>query len=584
MKRSHASQNLSLLVAITGTSPAHRGFAGGLICVLLVLLKGVLLMGVLACEGRESPPEPAASFDAQPQTRDAPLEPGQARKATHAGSWYPGEARTLRHEIETRLEAQETARDAKPIIAMIGPHAGLRFSGSVAAAGYAALAHQRVSRVFLLGPSHYARFSGIALPAPDIGSYATPLGEIAIDREAIETLRGEPGYHGPPTAHGPEHSLEMHAIFLAAVHPEAQLVPLVVGNIDDAAEVRSLASRLRPLLRSGDVLIASSDFTHYGPNYRYMPFRDGVPQRLDELLRAALVPLFSRDLEGFDSHLHNTGDTICGGQPLRLLLALLPPDATARKLAADTSGRITGDFSNSVSYLTMVYRGNDGWPHASRRSRSSHFEQGPEVLGPEEREIALQIARTTLEHYLERGHIPDAGELGVPNAGPMRETYAAFVTLKKEGALRGCIGHILPVTQLWRSIRDNAIAAAVKDTRFSPVTAYELDDLELEISVLTRPSSVDSPDGFEVGRHGVVLRAHGRRAVFLPQVAPEQGWNRATTLSQLSRKAGLAVDTWRTPAAELSVFEAQVFSEISAEVLKTREHESPRRDSQTGRL
>ena len=111
-----------------------------------------------------------------------------------------------------------------------------------------------------------------------------------------------------------------------------------------------------------------------------------------------------------------------------------------------------------------------------------------------------------------------------------------------------------------------------------------LDDLELEISVLTRPSPVAGPEEFEVGRHGVVLRARGRNAVFLPQVAPEQGWDRTTTLRHLARKVGLAADVWRTPAAELSVFEAQVFAEVSAGVVEAREDEWWRWGSLRGRL
>jgi len=528
------------------------------------------LLGAVACDG----PEPATSSAAPQPTRAAAEQPGRTRAAVHAGTWYPGDAPSLRHEIETRLQAQEVPPDPTPMVALIGPHAGLRFSGSTAAAGYAALAHQPVSRVFLLGPSHYAAFSGIALPAPDVRGYATPMGELAIDGEAVAALRGRPGYGGPPTAHDREHSLEMHAIFIAAVHPEAELIPLVVGDLGDAAEVRAAASQLRPLLRPGDVVIASSDFTHYGPNYRYLPFRDEAPRRLDELLQAAVAPLLRRDLAGFDAHLRETNDTICGRHPLRLLLAMLPPDVTSRELAADTSGRITGDFRNSVSYLTAAYHRSGGWPRATH---GSHFEQEPEVLGPGGRELALRIARTTLEDYLERGHIPDDRELGVPASGPMRDHYGAFVTLEKQGTLRGCIGHIFPVVPLWQSIRDNAIAAAVRDRRFPPVAPGELADLQLEISVLTRPSPVRAPTEFEVGRHGVVLKAHGRRAVFLPQVAPENGWDRATTLGHLARKAGLPVDTWRTPAAEIAVFEAQVFAEVRAEPGIARKPQPPRR-------
>jgi AmmeMemoRadiSam system protein A len=131
------------------------------------------------------------------------------------------------------------------------------------------------------------------------------------------------------------------------------------------------------------------------------------------------------------------------------------------------------------------------------------------------------------------------------------------------------------VAPLWRSIRDNAIAAAVEDTRFSPVSAEELGDLELEISILTRPQDISSPEEFEVGRHGVVLDAHGRSAVFLPQVAPEQGWDRVATLSHLARKAGLDPDVWRTSAAMLSVFEAQVIAEASAGPLEAHRREAP---------
>jgi len=309
------------------------------------------------------------------------------------------------------------------------------------------------------------------------------------------------------------------------------------------------------------VVIASSDFTHYGPNYRYVPFTDQIPEQLEVLMHQARKPLLSGDLDGFDAHLSGTGDTICGRGPIRVLLALLPEDASGRRIAADTSGRMVGDYQNSVSYMTLLYRRGDGWAQTRGTQGDLQLEQGPEVLDAKGRQLALRMARETLRTYLKSGRVLDDEELGVPESGPWREPYGVFVTLKKDGALRGCIGHIFPVQPLWRGIRDNAIAAAVRDARFAPVGAQELDELHLEISVLTRPAAIPGPHAFVVGRHGVVLEAGGRRAVFLPQVAPEQGWDRATTLRQLARKAGLSIDVWRTPAARLSVFEAQVFAE-----------------------
>jgi AmmeMemoRadiSam system protein B/AmmeMemoRadiSam system protein A len=528
------------------------------------VLGSLLLLAVAACG------EP------EPQTLEPVGQATRVREARYAGSWYPAEPEVLRREIESRLDAQAARAGDGPVIAMVGPHAGLRYSGSVAAAGYAILRRQQVRRVFLLGPSHRLPFAGIALPARDLRAYATPLGELVIDGEAVGALRDQPGYGGPPEAHDAEHSLEMHAIFIAAVHPEAELVPLVVGNIGDAGNARALAAGLRRLLRPGDVVIASSDFTHYGPNYGYLPFDEQVPERLEELLERARQPLLAGDLQGFDEHLSSTRDTICGRGPIRVLLALLPDDATARSVAADTSGRMVGDYRNSVSYLSLLYRRGEGWPEVRETDHESHLQQGPQVLDAEGRQLALRMARHTLRTYLESGRIPSDQELGVPDSGPWRQSYAVFVTLKRDGALRGCIGHIFPVQPLWRDIRDNAIAAAVKDARFTPVRAEELEELQLEISVLTHPALIPGPHEFVVGRHGVVLEARGRRAVFLPQVAPEQGWDRATTLSRLARKAGLSLDVWQTPAARLSVFEAQVFAEPLGDQLVESDRGTPR--------
>jgi AmmeMemoRadiSam system protein A len=270
------------------------------------------------------------------------------------------------------------------------------------------------------------------------------------------------------------------------------------------------------------------------------------------------------DLEAFDEHVAKTGDTICGREPIRLLLALLPDRVSGQRVAEDTSGHITGDYRNSVSYLSALYRASGGWPPAAGLERDLHLEQGPQVLDERGRQIALRLARRTLESFLKTGSVPSEADLEVPATGPLRETYGTFVTLKKNGRLRGCIGHIFPVQPLWRDVRDNAIDAAVNDRRFPPVKARELGDLQMEISVLTRPEPIPGPEAFVVGRHGVVLSALGRRSVFLPQVAPEQGWDRDTTLVQLARKAQLPEDVWRTPAARLDVFEAQVFAEPTA--------------------
>lgn len=183
------------------------------------------------------------------------------------------------------------------------------------------------------------------------------------------------------------------------------------------------------------------------------------------------------------------------------------------------------------------------------------------LLTEEEQALALEMARTSLRVALKEERLATELELHVPPTGVFREKRACFVTLHKGRNLRGCIGHILPVEELWKSIRGNAVSAGINDNRFAPLAASELSAVELDISVLTLPRDIPDYTHFKAGTHGILMELGGRRAVFLPQVAPEQGWDEATTLTHLSLKAGLPPDAWRNPAATFQVFEAQVFAE-----------------------
>ena len=228
----------------------------------------------------------------------------------HAGSWYPESADELRRALAPALAAR--AAGGPPVLGLIAPHAGLRYSGLVAAKGYAELRAQKVQRVFLLGPSHSLRFTGVALTAPGIDAYDTPFGPLAIDAAAVQALRAAPGFAGPTAAHDREHSVEMQAVLLAAVHPEARIVPLVVGELSDAV-LDQVVAAIRPLLGPGDVVVASSDFTHYGESYGYVPFRDRVPAAARTSCCRERCARCSRPTAAASkSTSQKTGDTICG--------------------------------------------------------------------------------------------------------------------------------------------------------------------------------------------------------------------------------------------------------------------------------
>lgn len=179
-----------------------------------------------------------------------------------------------------------------------------------------------------------------------------------------------------------------------------------------------------------------------------------------------------------------------------------------------------------------------------------------------ERDFLRDVAARAVAAAARGETVPDPGavarERDVPLAGRLVENGGAFVTLHAHGELRGCIGTIIGREPLARAVAANGVAAAVHDPRFAPVTPDELSNITLEVSVLTPLREVAGPDDVVVGRHGILLEKNGRHAVFLPQVATEQGWDLATTLAHLCRKAGLPADAWRQ-GARLCVFEAEVF-------------------------
>ncbi|GAB4543083.1 MAG: AmmeMemoRadiSam system protein A [Anaerolineae bacterium] len=181
-------------------------------------------------------------------------------------------------------------------------------------------------------------------------------------------------------------------------------------------------------------------------------------------------------------------------------------------------------------------------------------------LSEAEKEKLLHIARETLTGYLKNGVIPEY----TPEAPGLLQKVAAFVTLRRrDGELRGCIGRVEVSQPLYRTVQDCAISAATNDYRFPPVTAAELDDILIEISVLSPFRLIESPDEIEVGRHGLLIRRGVRVGLLLPQVASDRGWDRDEFLRAICMKAGLPGDAWRD--ADLYVFTAEVFEEEEAE-------------------
>jgi AmmeMemoRadiSam system protein A len=308
----------------------------------------------------------------------------------------------------------------------------------------------------------------------------------------------------------------------------------------------TLAQAIRSLLDEETLLVVSTDFTHYGPDYGYVPFQDDVPERLQRLHVVAVREILEVDVPGWSEFLHNTQATICGRNAVALLLETLQPfaDIQGRSIGYAMSGDMTGDFTQSVTYSGIGF-----WRFGSGLTES-------------EQRTLLRLTRDAVTSFFERGAEPSV-DVGSYELTPRLESRgAAFVTLRNGGELRGCIGDIVAMKPLYLSAAENAYQACM-DPRFveDPVTLLEVPELQFEVSVLTPMRRLLDPLDVRIGTDGLLI-VRGRNAgVLLPQIPIEEGWDREQFLSAACLKADLPADAWRNPQTEIYRFSAQVFGE-----------------------
>ena len=478
-----------------------------------------------------------------------------------AGSWYTGDPAALRTELEAARAAAEVPK-LEGVGALILPHAGYMYSGAVAAYGARVVAGRTFARVVVIGPSHRVPMRNL-VAVPEATHYRTILGEIPLDTEFLGRLRKNPMFRPVPGALPGEHSVEIEFPILQSALGEFRLVPLVVGQMDDAG-VKAAAAALRGAVDTNTLVVVSTDFTHYGPRFDYVPFTTNVEKRLSDLDLGAFEFVRKGDLAGFRRYVDGTGATICGRDAVSVLLAMLGGEGKVHLLKYDTSGRITGDWENVVSYVSAAVQ--VAWePRPAKEADMKPGAPAPSdpaamEIPPADRTALLKLARSTIERYFQAQRKATPKELGIDVTPGMRQVAGAFVTLHKRGDLRGCIGEIFPSRPLVEAVQDHALNAAFRDPRFNPLSEIELPMVDLEISALAPPREIGSWRDIVIGRHGIVLLKGSAQSVFLPQVAPEQGWDLPTTLTHLSMKAGLPPDAWRE-GARFAVFEAVVFGE-----------------------
>ncbi len=536
---------------------ARRAVRLGFIVLLIVVVAMLVLDAFMPKppgRDRQAPAGPARAGGGQgpDKSRQGSAEPAKLvlRSMLAEKGWYPADAKLLRKQLAGYFE-KARVEPIENTVAVILPHAGYAYSGQTAAYGLKTV-KGKYRRIVVVGPSHYVPMVEI-LSVPTATHYQTPIGEVPLDTAFINKLLEHPIFQNVPRAHQLEHSVQIELPLLQYAFGDFKFVPIVAGQCS-AETIRRAAAILKPMMGEGTLVVASSDFTHYGPNYGFVPFTENVPEQLKKLDMGAFEKIAALDADGFLAYRQRTRATICGYVPIAILLSMLEPDSKCKLVHYATSGELTGDFTNSVSYLAAVFSG--AWPDGAI-TKPKHIEA---ALSADEKVRLLKLARKTIDYYLEHHRIPTAEQLGIGVTDAMKSARAAFVTLTEHGMLRGCIGDIFPRQPLYESVIENAVNACVRDPRFRPVTKDELAGITIEISALTVPKPLESWQKIRIGTDGVVLSKAGRRAVFLPQVAPEQGWDVNEMLTHLSLKAGLEPDAWKQGAGFLA-FQAEVFGE-----------------------
>jgi AmmeMemoRadiSam system protein B/AmmeMemoRadiSam system protein A len=503
------------------------------------------------------------------------MESSDSWQPRFAGRFYPAKAGELRKTIADLSAKSGAAGLSGRPFAIIAPHAAYGASGAVAVHAFNAVKGLGFTRAMVLAPSHRKAFRGVSVL--DVKDFVTPLGAVKVDREAARRLLSDE-HAGADAAKGwsdlivadegayaREHSLEVELPFLQEALGDFSLVPIVVGHLqgDDFGRV---ADAIRPLLDERTLLIVSSDFTHYGSYYGYEPFpKDGNTEKnIAAIDKGAFGRILAKDASGLWAHRLKTGVNTCGIMPILLALELFPEDAQGTLLKYDTSGRIGGDFSASVSYAAFAFTRPGRVAVAgpvSGASEAGASNVAVEAVSGTDKEALLKLARTTLQTFVGTGKYPGINEANLAKHPRLQRKEGVFVSLYKKGALRGCIGTVGGQMPLYLGVMSNAASAASKDGRFSPVTSAELPDIKIEISVLSEPRRIAGPKAYDIKRDGIMIKKGAAHGVFLPGVAANFNWNLFITLRELCRKAGLPLDAWKDGDMEFYAFSSTAFGE-----------------------
>jgi len=494
------------------------------------------------------------------------------RESIVAGSFYPHDPYVLTMQIEDYLNNAKLL-DIRNIKALICPHAGYIYSGQVAAYSYKQIINKKFDSIIIISPSHSESFDFISVF--DGEAYNTPLGKVNIDKKRSSLLvENNPKIKFSDKGHNNEHSIEVQLPFLQYIFEEFEFIPAVIGS-QSRQNIHAIGKAIGEVFKGENILvIASTDLSHYHP------YNDALV--LDKQVEN-LVEKF--DIENLETEFLKNNIEMCGGGPVAAAMIAAKNMGANKALILKylNSGDVSGERKAVVGYLaaalfedekldtnskeTGIKKENKPGNHPKTiksMGNGNNIDDKEETedttsmnLNKKEKLILLEIARESIKSSI-LGIKPNISNI---NDVVLNEKCGAFVTITINGKLRGCIGNIRAANPLWETVKTMAKEAALNDPRFYPINASDIENIRIEISVLSPFKLINNLDEIKVGRHGLFIKKGFNQGLLLPQVATDYNWDRTQFLKETCHKAGLPENAWQDKNCEIYIFSATVFSE-----------------------
>ncbi len=417
------------------------------------------------------------------------------RLSACAGRFFPADQKELIEMLDKYIDRSIPKQKA---IGVMCPHAGYVYSGMVT--GKCLSSVEIPDCVIIMCPNH----TGYGMPFsvwPN-GYWKLPIGDVPIDTEMVDLILSNSRLISiDNTAHLQEHACEVQVPFLYYLNPNVKIVPIVVRNttVSQYMELGHSIAQAIDASHRQVLILASSDMTHYEPHAQ--------ATRKD---RMALDYIEKLDVEGLENKLTEKHITMCGDAPVSVMMA------AAKELGAThgevlqyrTSGDACGDYSSVVGYAAVIV------PSSQKCD-------------------VVKLASLTIETMVRENKTPEIP--ADPTMGGI-EPAGCFVSIHKDGDLRGCIGTIQPTqSTIAEEIIRNAVSASMHDPRFQPVTSDELDKLEINVDILTKPERIDSEQDLDVKKYGCIVECGSRRGLLLPDL---DGVNTVAQQIDICRRKG----------------------------------------------